>query len=129
MGLNTRDSGGTCRSEVSGIKVAARIMTLWGLTPEEQSKILGINVAALRFSQPLIKLSSSQRIKLSLILNIHASLKQLFSNPENPVCFMRAVNHNPPFLGQTPLMLIRAGKTRDLQCLYDHLQQLQSGNW
>lgn len=129
MTLNTSAGAGETPSEVRGIQAALRIMTRWGLTPEVQSRILGPDATKLGFSEPMPKLSSDQLTKLSLILNIHASLRELFSNPENPVRFMNAANHNAPFFSKTPLMLIESGKTSDLQRLLDHLYQLQNGNW
>ncbi len=125
MVLKASVSSGESPSEVRGIQVASRIMTGWGLTLERQLRILDLN----SLSRPVPRLTSCQLRKLSLILNIHASLKELFSNPENPACFMNAANYNAPFFGKTPLMVIGSGKASDLQCLLDHLYHLQSGSW
>lgn len=71
-----------------------------------------------------VNFSQDQVERISYILNIHAGLSVLFSNPENIYGFMNMVNHNEPFNGTRPIDVICNEKINHLKMVMVHIDQL-----
>jgi hypothetical protein len=97
-----------------------RLLDKWRLAETEKRMLLGFEPANVPKT-----LSTEQELRFSLLLNIHAELRQLFTNPANLYGYMTMANHNPPFNGKRPLDL--ACKSLDgLHSVYDAIRQIST---
>ncbi|SFE93366.1 hypothetical protein SAMN04487869_12616 [Marinobacter sp. DSM 26671] len=110
-----------------GLRTVIRIMDKWGLDTACQAQLIHVDSETLSSPQSLPCFNNEQRSRVSYLLNIHASLRDLFQNPENQYGFMSAVNHNPPFYGQSPLDLILSGEPSALKEVFYHLERVKYG--
>ena len=96
-----------------GFQTCNNILDKWGCSTSQKVAILGITDTKLETYQndnsPPIQ-TNEQLERLSYILNIHLSLKAMFSNPENIDNFMSLKNNNAYFNGRTPISLIETGE-------------------
>lgn len=95
-----------------GFRTCNEILDKWGCSLEQKSAILGIAAASFTDYQHNSEsnlFTNEHQERLSHILNIHFSLKTMFSNSENVYGFMTMENNNPYFNGNTPLSLIEKG--------------------
>jgi len=106
------------------IRAALKILEKWSCDPQQAKILLKLpeNFSYLDFEQVSFSLEQVERV--NYILNIHASLRELFSNPENVYGFMNMVNHNSPFNGTTPVDFICNGEAVNFQLVIDHIDRL-----
>lgn len=100
------------------IKAVLSLLEKWKLTESEKGRVLGFDL-----KDTPKTLSSKQEIRLSLLLNIHSELKQIFTNPVNLYGYMTMVNHNAPFGGKRPLDLA-CKNLAGLQSVRDAIRQI-----
>jgi hypothetical protein len=111
--------------ESSVVKVAMgtvlRILEKWGCDQQQVQAVLKLpeNYSDLDFEQ--VSFSREQVERVSYVLNIHASLSTLFSNPENVYGFMKMVNINKPFNGTRPIDFICNSETEKFKILFVHI--------
>ncbi|HBV76408.1 MULTISPECIES: antitoxin Xre-like helix-turn-helix domain-containing protein [Vibrio] len=116
----------------AGFKAANQIMDGWGCSTKDKQKIMRIAPSTyhkFKVNPETISLDSDQLERLSYIVNIHASLRIVFDNPENVKGFMALENHNPYFNGRTPLSIIRDGKFSHIYEVFCRIDSLRSGLW
>lgn len=121
------DNEGLTERDRKGLRAAIKIMEKWGLDHESQAQLLDVDDEQLNTPASVERLNDQQLTKISYLLNIHASLRDLFQNPENQYGYMRSVNHNPPFNGQSPLDFIRSSEPPALKEVFDHLELVKYG--
>ena len=109
----------------TALRVAIKILQLWGVLEQEQSVILGFNRKNLTEDQMQSALSKDQLSHISLILDIHATLRSVFSNPANQHGFMRMRNNNSFFNGRTPMEIIGSGELKDLYETWHRIKSLE----
>ncbi len=89
------------KSKIAVTVAVAKLLDRWTLTASQKITILGLesdaDLADFVESPLSVNLTPVLEIRLSLILNIHAKLRLLFSNPVNIYGFMTMVNNNSPF--------------------------------
>jgi hypothetical protein len=107
----------------TALRVAMKILQLWEVPERERSVILGFGQSGLTEDQMQGSLSKEQRHRISFILEIHATLRSIFSNPANQYGFMRMRNNNTFFNGRTPLEIIGSG---DFKALYETWHRIKS---
>ncbi|MFL1484795.1 hypothetical protein [Marinobacter sp. LN3S78] len=112
-----------------GLTTSQRIMKVWGIGESDQERILSIEPGELDSFDALEALTDDQLAKVSYLLNIHASLKELFQNPENRCGFMTAVNHNPPYDGRRPVDFVMTGEVDALKRVFESLERMKHGQW
>lgn len=115
-----RDKG----ADDTAIKTCVNIMQHWGLTRTEVAVVLGVSTFSLsRYlaSPQAVRLSRDQRDRTSYILNIHAALSTLFSNPDNTFGFVSIPNRNDFFDGRKPKLLLVEGGMESLILFSRHL--------
>jgi len=118
-------------SSCTGLKAAFRIMEKWGCRSEQIQAVLQLSE---RDYQEFLKapktssLNEEQLKRVSYLLNIHASLRNVFSNPENIYGFMSLANHNPFFEGRTPLEIICEGSLVNLRHVSEQIEAV-SRRW
>ena len=93
-------------------KTCNNIMNLWGLTNDMKSALL----------PPIDHPEFLDRA--SYLLNIHAQLRTLFSNPKNIYGFMKMNNNDPLFSGSTPLGLIIKEGTEGFRLVFNYLEKI-----
>lgn len=109
------------------LRTAIRILENWGLDQIGQAQILRVEPQLLSSQELAGGLGIEHLARISFLLNIHASLRELFQNPQNYYGYMTAVNHNPPFNSQSPSEFIRAGELVSLKEVFEHLELLKYG--
>ncbi|WP_138440212.1 hypothetical protein [Marinobacter alexandrii] len=109
------------------LRTAIRILDNWGLDQIGQAQILRVEPQLLSSRELVGALGIDHLARISFLLNIHVSLRELFQNPQNYYGYMAAVNYNPPFSGQSPSEFIRAGELASLKEVFEHLEFLKYG--
>ncbi len=115
-----------------GLKAVFNILEKWGCQPEQVQAILQISRPAYykyRKAPETASLTHDQVERLSYLLNIHASLRILFENPDNVYGFMGMQNDNPFFNGKSPLELISSGSFAALYETFRRIDALRGGLW
>ena len=109
-----------------GLRCAINILTKWELTHNQKKKILRINddlilkACTEKNYQP--DLNYDQILRISLILNMHTSLRTTFERNENAYKFMLLKNANTPFNGNAPIDMILFG---DIATMYHVCRAIQ----
>ncbi|CAH6855498.1 conserved hypothetical protein [Vibrio chagasii] len=96
---------------VTGLKSAETLLLKWGATHEQIQVILPTEVDNLE-------------VRISHILNIHATLRTIFSNEDNVYGFMGHANNNTFFNGRSPIRIIASGRLSDLQEVREKIEIL-----
>tara|TARA_R110001583_G_scaffold174017_5_gene328252 strand:+ start:1286 stop:1678 length:393 start_codon:yes stop_codon:yes gene_type:complete len=108
------------------------LFTKWKLSQQQRMQLLGFTSTSMlhRFENTPEKLTTRPdlEMRLSLLLNIHQSLRMLFSNPENVYGYMSMVNGNAPFNGQKPVD-IACHDVVGLIRVHDALDGMRGGMW
>lgn len=107
-----------------GMRTSLKILEEWGCNQDQVQALLTPpkNYNDLDFEQ--VSFNQEQIERISYILNIHAGLNALFSNPENIYGFMNLVNHNHPFNGAKPIDVILSKENDNFQLVTEHITQL-----
>lgn len=101
-------------------------------TKHQKVLLLGLRSASslrtLESKPELVALNRDQIMRISILMNIHETIRICFKNPENVNGFMSMVNQNPPFNGVRPIDMA----TRDMLGLirtYEAIDAMQYGMW
>lgn len=109
-----------------GLRAALRVLDGWNATTDQVSRILRISSATRqkvsRDSSASVRLDLDQQQRISLVLNIHASLRMAFENQENVQGFPSLVNDNDFFKGRSPLDVMALG---DMISLYETYRRIE----
>lgn len=115
-----------------GLRVALRILDGWNATTEQVGSILRISTTTrLKLSRDpsaSVRLDLDQQQRISLVLNIHASLRTVFANQENVKRFPSLENANDFFQGRSPLEVMAQGDMISLYETYRRIEQLQQSS-
>ncbi|MEZ8745323.1 hypothetical protein AB4189_16655 [Vibrio sp. 10N.286.49.E1] len=95
----------------TGLKSAETLLLKWGATNEQVQAILPNE-------------DDSLEVRVSHLLNIHATLRIIFSNQNNIYGFMSHTNNNSFFYGRSPLSTIASGRLSDLQDVRERIDNL-----
>lgn len=106
------------RSKVA-LKIGLSILEAWKCTEKQKKQILDLDVEVIESEDVL--LTFEHLVRISCLLNIHATLRSVFANKENVFGFMKLPNKNELFSGYTPLELIEGG---DIEILRQIAEQL-----
>lgn len=120
------------RMAVAGLKAVLNILDKWGCSAEQQQSILSLPRATYykyREAPERANLSRDQIERLSYLANIHASLRTVFSNPENVYGFMSMENNNPYFNGRKPMDIISTGQFGALYETFKRIDAMRGGQW
>ncbi len=115
-----------------GLKAVFTIFAKWGCSNEQIQHILRISRAAFykyREQPESARLSEDQLERISYVLNIHATLRMVFSNNENIYGYMKMPNHNPYFEGKAPLDIISSGSFGSLYEVFKRIDSMRGGQW
>lgn len=114
------------------IPVVFRILDKWQCNEEEKMALLGVPRSSLyrMRSQPdKAKVGRDLADRLSYILNLHGSLRTIFSRPESVYGWVRKANQHPLFGGRSAMDLLSSGHMEDLIDVYRHVDAARGANW
>ncbi len=121
------------RMAAAGLRAFARIAEAWGLTVDEQLKLLGEPPRSTYFAwrkQPEKAAVSRDTLeRLSNILGIYKSLQILLPDAAAADAWVRQPNSATPFGGGTALDRMLAGNVSDLNLVRRYLDGVRGGGW
>jgi hypothetical protein len=117
----------------AGLRAFARIVEAWGLTVDEQLRLLGQPPRSTYFAwrkQPdKASLPRDTLERLSDILGIWKSLQILLPEPAAADAWLRKPNAAPAFGGGSALERMLAGNVSDLHFVRRYLDGARGGGW
>lgn len=117
----------------AGIRAFERIAGLWGLTVEEQIRLLGEPPRSTFFAwrkQPeKAKLSRDVLERISNVLGIYKSLEILLPDSTAADTWIRKPNSAAIFGGKAALDRMLAGNVSDLNLVRRYLDAMRGGGW
>lgn len=117
----------------AGLRAFVRIAAAWGLSVEEQLRLLGdpprSTFFAWRKAPEKAKLTRDTLERLSNILGIYQSLQILLPQPQAADAWVRQPNTAPPFGGRPALERMLAGNVSDLNAVRRYLDSVRGGGW
>lgn len=128
---STKTNSGKDRGAVA-LRAAVNIMEKWQATSKQIESVLRISRSTYvraKDEQRALSLDSDQMERISLVLNIHASLRTIFDNPENVYGFPSMPNDNPFFDGRPPLDIMAGGSFIQLYETFRRIDVLRGAQW
>ncbi|GAA6130030.1 hypothetical protein NBRC116187_03900 [Halopseudomonas sabulinigri] len=121
-------------TSATGLRAAVAILDKSGATGEQGEAILRVSHSTYARAKrkdglAAINLDRDQLTRVSFVLNIHAALRTVFDNPENLYGFMRMPNHNPFFLGRSPLEVMGSGDIVAVYETFRRIDVLRGSQW
>ncbi|ARG97288.1 MbcA/ParS/Xre antitoxin family protein [Legionella micdadei] len=114
----------------TAFKAVLNILHKWHCTTEEMQILLGLKRSTLfKYKSMPEKASISQDLteRLSYLLNIHAALRILFSNPDSIYGWVRKPNRAPFFNGKSAMDIMLQGRVVDLWAVASRLNAERGG--
>ncbi|WP_429174816.1 antitoxin Xre-like helix-turn-helix domain-containing protein [Aeromonas salmonicida] len=100
------------------LPVVFRILDKWQCNTDEQLTLLGISSRSTlnkyKESNGGIRLSVDMQERMSYLLNIHKSLRVLFSADDSIYGWVRKSNSHPFFAGRSAMEIMKGGRVADL---------------
>lgn len=122
---NVKDAG------VPALKAVLKILDKWGCSSEQAQAILRLPKATYyryKTKPELANITGDLLERLSYLLNIHASLRTVFSNPENLYGFMQMPNNNNYFNGASPIKVLEEGSFASLYEVFKRVDALKAAS-
>jgi hypothetical protein len=117
----------------AGLRAFARIAEAWGLSVDEQLRLLGqpprSTYFAWRKAPDRASLSRDTLERLSNLLGIYKSLQILLPDAAAADAWVRQPNSAPPFGGRSALDRMLAGNLGDLNFVRRYLDGVRGGGW
>lgn len=121
------------RLGAAGLRAFERIAQAWGLSVDEQLRLLGQPPRSTFFAwrkQPgKAALPRDTLERLSNLLGIYKSLQILLPDPAASDAWVRQPNSAPPFGGRSALERMLAGNVSDLNLVRRYLDGVRGGGW
>ncbi len=121
------------RMAAAGLRAFARIAEAWGLSVEEQLRLLGqpprSTFFAWRKAPDKASLPRDTLERLSNLLGIYKSLQILLPDAAAADAWVRQPNSAPPFGGKSALDRMLAGNVSDLNFVRRYLDGVRGGGW
>lgn len=117
---------------VSALKVVLNILEKWQCTADQSQAILRLPKATFyRYKKNPENASITGDLleRLSYLLNIHATLRTVFSNPENVYGFMSMSNDNAYFDGRSPIQVLENGSFAAIYEVSKRIDALKGAGW
>ncbi|MGK8177439.1 antitoxin Xre-like helix-turn-helix domain-containing protein [Aeromonas dhakensis] len=113
------------------LPVVFRILDKWQCNTDEQLRLLGISSRSTlnkyKESHGGIRLSADLQERMSYLLNIHKSLRVLFSADESIYGWVRKSNSHPFFAGRSAMEVMQGGRVADLYEVATRLHAWRGG--
>lgn len=121
------------RLGAAGLRAWSRIAEAWGLSIDEQLRLLGqpprSTYFAWRKSPEKAQLPRDTLERLSNLLGIYKSLQILLPDAAAADAWVRRPNQAPPFGGRSALERMLAGNVSDLHLVRRYLDGVRGGGW
>lgn len=119
---------------VTGLRAAVGILEKWAASSEQACRILRISRstytrARQRDPDWAVALDADQMQRISFVLNIHATLRLIFDNPQNVYGFVSMANDNEFFNGRSPLEIMSQGDMISLYETFRRIDALRGAQW
>ncbi|EJM95296.1 hypothetical protein PMI34_00915 [Pseudomonas sp. GM74] len=119
---------------VTGLRAAVGILEKWKATSDQACRILRISRstytrARQRDPDWAVVLDADQMQRISFVLNIHATLRLVFDNPNNVYGFTSMANDNEFFNGRSPLEIMAQGDMISLYETFRRIDMLRGAQW
>ncbi|MGA3800067.1 antitoxin Xre-like helix-turn-helix domain-containing protein [Pseudomonas fluorescens] len=119
---------------VTGLRAAVSILEKWKATSEQACRILRVSRstytrARQRDPDWAVALDADQMQRISFVLNIHATLRLVFDNPDNVYGFASMANDNEFFNGRSPLEIMAQGDMISLYETFRRIDMLRGAQW
>jgi len=119
---------------VTGLRAAVSILEKWQATSDQACRILRISRstytrARQRDPDWAVALDADQMQRISFVLNIHATLRLVFDNPDNVYGFASMANDNEFFNGRSPLEIMAQGDMIALYETFRRIDMLRGAQW
>ncbi|WP_223517617.1 antitoxin Xre-like helix-turn-helix domain-containing protein [Pseudomonas sp. GL-B-19] len=119
---------------VTGLRAAVGILEKWSASSDQACRILRISRstytrARQRDPEWAVALDADQMQRISFVLNIHATLRLVFDNPENVYGFPSMANDNEFFNGRSPLEIMSQGDMISLYETFRRIDVLRGAQW
>ncbi|KTC93118.1 MULTISPECIES: MbcA/ParS/Xre antitoxin family protein [Legionella] len=114
----------------AAFKAVLNILHKWRCSTEEMQTLLGLKRSTLfKYKSMPEKASISPDLteRLSYLLNIHAALRILFSNPDSVYGWVRKPNYAPFFNGKSAMDIMLQGRVVDLWAVASRLNAERGG--
>ena len=114
----------------TALKAVLNILSKWHCNTEETLILLGLKRSTLfKYKSMPEKATISQDLteRLSYLLNIHAALRILFSNPDSIYGWVRKPNQAPFFNGKSAMDIMLQGRVVDLWAVASRLNAERGG--
>ena len=108
------------------------LFDLWRIGEKQKMTLLGMSKStyfkaksdpgSLRATPDLLE-------RLSYLINIHAAMRNIFSNPENIYGFVNQPNGNWVFQGLSPMEYMSVGTIASLYETAKHFETMRGGQW
>ncbi|WP_410402934.1 antitoxin Xre-like helix-turn-helix domain-containing protein [Halopseudomonas pelagia] len=115
-----------------GLRAAVTVLERWKANRNQIQQVLRISRATLlraKGEATASRLDCDQLERISIVLNMHATMRTVFENPANVYGFMGRPNDNEFFNGRVPLDLISRGSMLTLIETYRRVDSLRNGLW
>ena len=115
-----------------GLRTAVKILERWKASPSQVQRVLRISRATLhriKAGSNVSRLDCDQLTRISMVLNIHATMRTIFENPANVYGFMGFKNGNEFFNGRSPLAIIAQGNMMAFIETYRRIDGMRNGLW
>ncbi len=107
-----------------GVTTVLNILAKWQCSKYQVSRLLIVPADFEVQDLQSMSFRHEQQERVSYILNIHAGLRTIFSNPENIYGFMNMSNHNPPFNGDKPIDFLMNGGNAEFESVTRSIDSL-----
>ena len=119
---------------VTGLRAAVGILEKWAASSDQACRILRISRSTYTRARQLdpswaVALDADQMQRISFVLNIHATLRLVFDNPENVYGFASMANDNEFFNGRSPLEIMSQGDMISLYETFRRIDVLRGAQW
>ena len=114
----------------TAFKAVLNILSKWQCSTEETQTLLGLKRSTLfKYKSMPEKATISPDLteRLSYLLNIHAALRILFSNPDSVYGWVRKPNQGPFFNGKSAMDIMLQGRVVDLWSVASRLNAERGG--
>ncbi len=134
MAVPLQEQAFTKNQCVTGLRAAVGILEKWSASSDQACRILRISRstytrARQRDPSWAVALDADQMQRISFVLNIHATLRLVFDNPENVYGFPSMANDNEFFNGRTPLEIMAQGDMISLYETFRRIDVLRGAQW
>lgn len=123
---------GVRKKHMIGLRTAVTILERWKASHNQIQKVLRISRTTLyrvKTGAAASRLDCDQLTRISMVLNIHATMRTIFENPANVYGFMRFKNGNEFFNGRSPLDIIAQGNMMVFIETYRRIDGMRNGLW